>query len=775
MALNTALISQTPREFLGPGTIMDRHQTQAAPAGQQLSLREFLLVLDRYKVMIALIVGITTFAVLAQQLLTTPVYQSVAHVQVELIDAVGTNQADVNSKNAQRVANTVRLYRSRSVAEQVTKDLKLTRNKKFIEESGRLDLEGREGRQTATNTLLNMVEISAEDGSDLMTITVSSRFPKLAAYLANQYPESARIVRNARSDERRGELVRSLIRERKERGIQLMDATQAVAQFRAANRMLVGAGGPEDLAQLNRIAGEAASASAMRAGSAAQSAGVSRAARYGSTAAASSPALDQLERRRAELVTEQSRLATVYGPNHTDMKRVSAELATISGAIASERQAAQATAAAVANAEAARMAELARSEAARDDARARTLAGIAGTLENRAYRNTANTVELERLVQDAELADQAYDAIAARIEQVRAQMQLEGVSSTVVSPAIADFDPVAPAPVKMTFLAFLGSAILSLLVAFARELIDDRLRTAAQIQRHFALPTFGMLPIVEEGLSADPEESPVIQRPQSLFAEVARSTLAEVRALAGDTTGQVVLLTSPLPGDGKSTVALTLAAAGSALGLRVAVLDLDLRQPGFLQRVQQGLPTPDIVEIVTGKADLNDLVRTPVASNLLLENVSGTTRMTERMPIVVVSANEPLAEPAAVLSSRRILDLVAHLRANFDLVIVNAPATLAVRDARAMCGYADHTLMVARWGKTTINQMTASLELLSTNIAGVVYDQVDYPEHARRRYGDSVQYYVQSSSYYKGAIPRRRTLASRLRWPLGRKRTYAHG
>lgn len=737
---------------------------EGSHAASQLGPRDLLRVMLRYRTMILTIVGIVTLSVLIQQLLSPTLYRSTANVQVELIDEVGTNQADVNSRNAERVANAVRLHRSRSTAEQVVKDLNLLTNPEFLEELGQPELEGTALQQAAINKVLSMISINSETGSDLIEISVVSRSPEIAAQIANQIPPAVRSLRYAKTNERRSELLASLELEQQARGKAAEESAAKVARFRASRGMLVGAGGAEDLAQINRIAVQSAAASAARDAAAARSAGIARASGMQSTALASSPALNQLEQQRGELVAEASKLSTSLGPNHPDVKRIASQIAAVNESIGKETARVQGAAQADASAKGAQMAQLARSEADGSAAEASRLQGIVAGLSSAAYRNTANNVELDKLVREAQLDDDAYKAIAARVEQVRAQMQMEGVSSSVVSPAIPDYDPIAPAPFKMTITAFLGSGVLAFLIAFTRDFLDDRLRTMAQIRRLFGLPTLGMLPLMTRAISNDPQDSPVIKEPQSLFAEVARSAYSEVRALHPRAGSQVVLVTSPLPGDGKSTVSLTLAAAGIALGEKTVILDLDLRKRGALQRLQNEIQTPDLVDIVCGRADLDSL-STPEngSTGTPYDGVSPAIDGEGPGQIVLLSAKEPVAEPAVLLSSNRLKNLLEQLRERFDVIIINAPAALAVRDARAMCHFADQTVMVARWGHTTGDQMRAALEMLDDSVGGVIYDQVDYVEHARRRYGDSVQYYADSAAYYTGPVPRHEALAARIR------------
>ncbi|MBT0667216.1 succinoglycan biosynthesis protein exop [Novosphingobium profundi] len=744
------------------------------PASDQIGPRELVRLFHRYRAMILAIVGVITLGVLAQQLAAPPIYHSTSNVQVELIDEVGTNQADVNSRNAERVANAVRLHRSRSAAGRVIKDLDLLENQSFRHELGNNNLTGKALTQLAIDRLLDMLSITSEGGSDLIQIEVTSRSPELAADIANQLPVSVGTLRKDKLNERRLELLGSLKKELHAREQASLDASAKVADFRHRNRMLVGAGGAEDLEQINRIALQSAAANAARDGSAARSAGISLASEMQSTATATSTALDALQRQRGELVAEKARLGASLGPNHPDVRRVNSQLATIDASITKEHNQVQAATQAVARAEGDRMAQLARSEAAGAAASAARLQSVVGSLSSDAYRNTRNTVELGKLVRQSELAEEAYKLLAARVEQVGAQMQMEGVASSIVSPAVPNYSPTSPAPLKMTVTAFLGSTLVAFMAALTREFLDNKLRTVAQIRRVFGRPTLGMLPLLSRGLSQDPKNSVVLTEPQSLFAEEARSTYCEVRALRPNrTSSQVVLISSPVSGDGKSTVSLSLAAAGVAMGDRTVVLDLDLRKHGLLQRLQQQSLTPDLIDIVTGRANLDGLViphRTvegPDESERDIAGVLNGTRADNR--IYLLSAKEPVAEPAVLLSSRRLTALLEQLRERFDLIVVNAPAALAVRDARAMCDLADQTVLIARWGRTTIDQMRAAFEVMDgANIHGVIYDQVDYAEHARRRYGDAVQFYSHSSDYYQTDVPKPPTLSDRLRALFGR-------
>ncbi|WP_197409485.1 polysaccharide biosynthesis tyrosine autokinase [Erythrobacter sp. YT30] len=761
-----------PSQRRGYLTQQLQQQQPQTLAPEQFGLQDLIRIFERHKFLILAIVAAVTLATLAWQLLSPNLYQARANIQVELIDDTGTNQADILARNTQRLANERKLYRSRNSARTVVESLALHEDPAFHEEMGGAP-SGSESDQInkAVSTLLEMTRVESEDGSDLIELTATARSPEMAAEIANAFPAAVRDLKRTRSEERRQELLDDLGAEREERVAVAKEAADALAEFRVENRMLVGAGGAEDLAQINRIAAEAASATARGAGASAASAGVASAASIRSTAGATNAAVQQLQRQEAQLGAELASLTQTYGDGYPEVARVRAELQTVQSNLATEQAAARRAAQEQANAESARMAQLARADAARDQARAGQLQSVVASLTSKAYQNASNTPLLEQLEREAVTSAQAVAEVAERITRVRSEKLVEGVTSNIISPATANNEVVSPSPLKTTLIALIGSAILGMIIAFMIDMLDDRLRTVAQIRKFFGMPVFAMLPMLDEGVSPKLRESPVFKEPQSMFAEVSRSMYSEVRALMPVNQSQSVLVTSPLPGDGKSVVALTLAAAAVSMGKRAVILDLDLRRSGILQMIQKDINAPELMDVVRGEVDLpalnapEDPAMGDAATGVDLVTQPDDEEMLSRFALL--SASAPVAEPAAVLSSSKFHRMVEDLKSRFDLVVVNAPAVLAVRDARSMCDYTDDTILVARWGNTTIDQFRATLEMLgSSNVAGCVYNQVDYAEHARRRYGDSVQFYYEAADYYVG-VPRQLSLKEKLMRKFG--------
>lgn len=752
-------------------------QNYAAPAATQTlessGIGEFINVLYRHRKLILAIISIVTLSALVWQLTRPTLYSATASVQVELIDAVGVNQADVAAKNSQRITNEVKLHRSRASAERVARDLELYERGDFKKDAGKTLVGGKKQKvREAATKLMAMVEITSSEGSDLIEIEVESRSPEMAALIANQYPLSVQALRVKKAEERSEELLASLLKKQEETALKAEKTARAVSDYRIARGMLNGAAGMQDLQQVQRVEADAIAASAQSAASSTRSSGIAAAAGIRSVAGATNASTQALERQEADLASQLASKSQTYGSGHPEITSLNAALGQVRGDLSRERARAISDAAAVANAESARMTQVARSEASGDAARAGQLRSQLGAVTSKAYSNIGNVVELETLSRQAEQAVKAYNQLTERVSEIRAKNPLEGVNTTVVSPASVDNRAVSPQPMKMTILALLASSILAFLIAFAIDLFDNKLRTAAQIRRLFGLPTFGMLPLINDSFGSKIEESPVLLKPQSLFSEVARAAYFDVNALVADNQPQTVLITSPLPGDGKSVVSVTLAAAAMAVGKRVAVIDLDLRKTGLIQQLKRA-DTPDLIEILKGRVDFSKIAP-PMLPARTDDEQLGTETEVDTSRIALISATKPVAEPAVLLGSRALQILLVDLKNKFDFIVINAPATLAVKDARTMCNFADHTVVVARWGRTTIGQMNATMEMLGTDrVAGVIYDHVDYAAHAQGRYGDAIQYYYESASYYSDAFPERPGLADRIRRLFGRRGAYA--
>jgi capsular exopolysaccharide synthesis family protein len=196
-----------------------------------------------------------------------------------------------------------------------------------------------------------------------------------------------------------------------------------------------------------------------------------------------------------------------------------------------------------------------------------------------------------------------------------------------------------------------------------------------------------------------------------------------------------VLITSAVPNEGKTTIAACLATSQSIVGRKTVLIDADTRQPGCHELI--GVERePGLVDYLVGAATLDEV--------LVERNLSRLT---------ILPAGMPNPNITNLLNSEKMLDLIAELEARFEFIVIDSPPVMAAADARILCGMADATIAVVRWGKTRraiVCNTLAQLQNANARMAGVLISMVDSRKHAKYGYGDSGTYAGDLERYYAG-------------------------
>jgi capsular exopolysaccharide synthesis family protein len=271
------------------------------------------------------------------------------------------------------------------------------------------------------------------------------------------------------------------------------------------------------------------------------------------------------------------------------------------------------------------------------------------------------------------------------------------------------------------------------MLALLMEQLDKSLRSGRQIERVLQVPCLGMVPTVS-GLRRD--QSPhgyLRQKQRSTYAVSIRALYTSILMDQAGPTPKIILVTSALPGEGKTSLASSLAVLAAQSGKRAVLVDLDLWHPQIAREFGVR-PACGVGEVIANGRSLDDALVTDDPSGLDL------------LP-AVASSNDP----ARLIASQRLRWLLDELRERYDCIVLDSPPLLGPADAEILSLYADATLFVVRWERTKQDAASAAvkgLRDLSANIAGAVLTQVDLKRHARYRYGDAVQYSDECRKYY---------------------------
>ena len=353
------------------------------------------------------------------------------------------------------------------------------------------------------------------------------------------------------------------------------------------------------------------------------------------------------------------------------------------------------------------------------------------TLEANLERLTANLnsdtyIKLQQLQHTVDLDRKDYESYLAQYNNIAEQREMQSASARIVSPATL---PRSPSTSRVKFYAIGGMAGLGggLLLAFLLEYFKPGIKTHTDVEQSFGLPVVGMFPLVSQrkfrGSSYHQSLDRVVNQPLSHLSEAVRSM--RVILERSSASSKVILITSALPGEGKSTAAMLFAASCASSGKKTVLLDCDLRLRSTSEALRRE-HQPGLSEFLSGTAKLTDVVEQDLVTK-----------------INFIPAGSTKANPADLLMSQGMLDLIAVLRSGFDYVIMDSPPLLPVVDALALTTGADKILVVVEWCRTpraTISEAFRVLGPEAKRVAGVVLNKVDFDElpgyggHQYRKY-----------------------------------------
>jgi capsular exopolysaccharide synthesis family protein len=310
-------------------------------------------------------------------------------------------------------------------------------------------------------------------------------------------------------------------------------------------------------------------------------------------------------------------------------------------------------------------------------------------------------VEVLRSKRDA--AERQRDSYQEKIDALTVDASLKSRAATVLTPAVPATAPSSPRPFRNALAGMIAGLVLGLAAAFLREFLDDRIRSVHDAARFTPLlNVLGAIPRARRSRSKNTSAGAVPA--ESL--EAYRSLRSAVTFLGIDDRMQVILVTSAAPAEGKSTTTANLARVWSQAGLRVLVVDADLRNPSIHEHF--GLPNDiGFSSLLAGQTGIASAART----------------LSDEGDLTVMAAGPIPPNPAELLGSWRAKDVFGAVRSHFDVILVDTPPVLAVTDPVVAAQFADGVLLVARARKTRRSELSAALELLqrsNTRVIGCV-------------------------------------------------------
>jgi len=437
---------------------------------------------------------------------------------------------------------------------------------------------------------------------------------------------------------------------------------------------------------------------------------------------AQSPVVQSLRARVADLREDEAKLQDSLGEKHPDMVKLRTRIAGLEEQVAAE---VKTIARAVENDyETARQQETA-------------LSAELEAAKRAALQTNRKGMEFGTLRRGVEQGQKLLRDLEARSQESGLETQLRSTNFRIVEKAAVPQAPVLPKKARNYELALLFGLALGVGLAIFCERMDNTVKTPDDVTHQLGLPFLGMVPTAALGRVAESDfgeaDLPVVLRePQSAAAEAYRVIRTNLIFSAPGARGRVVLFGSANPGEGKTTTVANLAASLAQNGARVLAVDADLRRPTLHRHF--GLDhTPGLSDAVVGRSKLAEVVRPTSVSGLSV------------IPCGYIPPN-----PAELLGSESLREVLHGLRRKYDWVLVDAPPILAMADTPVLCPFVDGLVLVV-WSESSsrpaLRRALDQLERVGGKLTGVVLNKVDlqrnayyygqhYGEYYRKYYGE---------------------------------------
>ena len=357
-------------------------------------------------------------------------------------------------------------------------------------------------------------------------------------------------------------------------------------------------------------------------------------------------------------------------------------------------------------------------------------------------------VEYNILKREAEANKALYDGLMTKLKEVGISAALQSSNIRVVDPAMIPAYPSRPAKARNIALAFLVGLVGGIGLALMREYLDNTVKTPDDIETLARLPSLAVVPQFDgsstngsrkrllQGMASNGHEKRIElvaqHLPKSQMSEAFRALRTSLLLSQPGRPPQVILVTSALPREGKTTAAANLAVTLAQLGDSTVLVDADLRKPGVGRLLNMGNGKyAGFSSYLAGVSSL-DLVIVPHPD----------------IPNLAAIPTGPLPpNPADLLSSHKLADAIAELRTKFKFVVIDSPPIMAATDAVILSVQTDGVLLVVRSGETPKEAFTRTRDLLISvkcHILGVVLNAVD---SSAPDYYYSYRYYPYSEGY----------------------------
>lgn len=326
---------------------------------------------------------------------------------------------------------------------------------------------------------------------------------------------------------------------------------------------------------------------------------------------------------------------------------------------------------------------------------------------------------LRELEREVETNRTLYDTFLTRLKETTATSDQDTANARIVDPASVPETPIKPQKKVIVLGATVLAGLLGTALVLIQNALSNTFKTTEEIESKLNLPVLGILPLTRRKDRKDVANLFNTDQDRR-FSESVRTIRTSVVLASKDESDKVLVITSSVPEEGKSSVAANLAFALGQLE-RVLLIDADMRRPSLARNFDFPVGAPGLANMIAGTAKFKDCIRK-------IEDID------------VIPAGAVPPNPLELLSSERFSEIVERLRSDYDRIIIDSPPSQVVSDAQVLGSLADSLIYVVRSEHTSTDLVTRGIgQLLQNNapVTGIILNRVDVNKARKRGYSYS--------------------------------------
>lgn len=579
-------------------------------------------------------------------------------------------------------------------------------------------------RERAIDRFLGGLTVGTEGGTYMLSIEYTAESPAKAALIANRLAEvyvdeqlKSKLFSADRATIWLDERLATLAEE-------VREAEQAVERYRAEANLIGTDGGAilndQELINLNaQLIGARAELAEREAklglvrGLRGRGQGLDTVAEV-----VASPIIVQLRGQEIQMLRQEAELRSLYGERHPRIQELLVEKANIQSKLAVEIG---------------RISSVLQNDVEVVAARVAALEAQLAGMRSRSTENRGAEVRLRELERQAQTSRNLYEAFLVRSKELREQQEIADPDARIVALAIPPNAPSTPGAKLFAAGGLIASGLVASLLALLLDRLDRGLRSAREVEASLGLGTLALVPKLDRLKRNQRPYQYLIDKPLSAYTEAIRGIYMALKLANVDRAPKVILITSSLPEEGKTTIAVSLAAFAARSHKRTLLIDLDVRHPSVHRELGWSV-SYGLVEYLSGERPLADVIQHDLETGLHF------------LPV-----REQATNPTDLLESERLRALVEMARERYDYVIIDSAPLVSVTDSRLAALLADKTVFVIKWGDTVESAAQDGVQTLrdiGVDVAGAVLTQIDLKRHAQYHYADIGEYYNKTKNYY---------------------------